>query len=276
MPGGRRQLEVHLRRALAAAGLMLGLTLAGCSLGLDHGPEGAALPAVGALAPPTANLTAATADDVAAPSPFDHGDAHPAITKLRQVIAHPSSAEILKPGPLPEMSLGRSDAPLAVVQYASLTCPYCRRFLIETFPEFKRRYLDTGKVRFILREFPIGFQSGAATIALRCAPASDYFKLYERFMMNQAAWVSQEVRHDPIYEIVKPSGLTRDKFDACYKDEGLIKALSDVKDRGRTLGVIGTPNFFVGDTLVKTPPSTADFFALLDARLAPAPQAKAN
>ena len=89
---------------------------------------------------------------------------------------NPSVAEIMKPGELPEMALGRKDAPVTIVQYASMTCPYCRQFQVDTFPVLKREYIDTGKVRYVLRaEFPIGKQSGLATIALRCAPADKYF-----------------------------------------------------------------------------------------------------
>ena len=116
----------------------------------------------------------------------------------------------------------------------------------------KREYIDTGKVRFIIREFPIGFQSGAATIALRCAPPEKYFELYAKFLEQQAKWVSQEVRHDPIFRIASQVGMTRAQFDACYQNQGMIEALKQIKDRGRTLGVIGTPNFFINNRLVKS------------------------
>src|SRR5690606_32364949 len=152
----------------------------------------------------------------------------------------------------PEMAIGRPDAPVTIVEYASLTCPYCRKFHAETFPQLKRAYIDTGKVRFILREFPIGFQSGAATLALRCAPPERYFELYGKFLEQQPRWVSQEVRHDPIFKVAAQVGMTRAQFDACYENQGMIDALKQIKDRGRTLGVIGTPNFFINDRLVKT------------------------
>jgi protein-disulfide isomerase len=170
----------------------------------------------------------------------------------REVIKNPTLADVMKTGPLPEMALGRADAPVTIIKYASLTCPYCRQFQLSTFPQLKREYIDTGKVRFIIREFPIGFQSGAATIALRCAPPEAYFRLYEKFLARQAAWVSQEVRRDAVFKIAAEVGITRAQFDACYQNQGMIEALKWVKEHGRTLGVIGTPNFFVNGKLVKS------------------------
>jgi protein-disulfide isomerase len=170
----------------------------------------------------------------------------------REVIENPALADVMKTGPLPEMALGRADAPVTIIKYASLTCPYCRQFQLGTFPQLKREYIDSGKVRFIIREFPIGFQSGTATIALRCAPPEAYFRLYEKFLVRQAAWVSQEVRRDSVFKIAAEVGMTRAQFDACYENQGMIEALKWVKERGRTLGVIGTPNFFINGKLVKS------------------------
>jgi protein-disulfide isomerase len=169
----------------------------------------------------------------------------------REVIANPTLDQVMLTGPLPERSLGRADAPVTLIKYASMTCPYCRKFQAETFPVLKREYIDTGKVRLILREFPIGHQSGAATIALRCAPADKYFALYDKIMAQQPSWVSQEVRLDPIFKVAAQVGMTRAQFDACQQDKGLIEGLRWVKDRGRTLGIIGTPNFFINGKLVK-------------------------
>jgi protein-disulfide isomerase len=170
----------------------------------------------------------------------------------REVIESPTVADIMLTGTLAEMSLGRADAPVTIVQYASLTCPHCRAFHLETFPEFKRTYIDTGKVRYVLREFPIGKTSGNATIALRCAKPEKYFDLYDRFMSQQASWVSQEVRLDSIFAVAKQVGMTRGEFDACLQNQGMIDALKWVKERGRKLGIIGTPNFFVQGKLVKS------------------------
>ena len=187
---------------------------------------------------------------------------------LRQVIANPTVAEIMQPGPLPEISVGRADAPVVIVKYMSLTCPFCRQFQASVYPELKRTYLDTGKVRLILREFPIGFQSGMATIALRCVPKERYVELYGRFLSQQARWVSQEVRRDPIVEVAKSVGLTRSAFDACIENRALIDGLKAIKDRGRTLGIIGTPNFFVDGRLVKKVLTMAEIRELVEPALA--------
>ena len=187
----------------------------------------------------------------------------------REVIQNPSIEEVMKPGPLPEMALGRADAPVTIIQYASMTCPYCRKFQIETFPALKREYIDTGKVRYVLRaEFPIGKQSGLATIALRCAPLDKYFVLYEKLMLQQAAWVSQEVRPDPILKVAAQVGMTRAQFDSCRENRGMIAALNVIKERGRTLGIIGTPNFFIQGKLVKSVIGINEIRAMVDPILA--------
>jgi protein-disulfide isomerase len=249
-----------LRKRRTFLALVLIAALGGCGgpgLTLADGGPGAQAPSAeaGVTTPDAPKFTPFT--DATGP---DHG--------RREVIKNPSLAEILKPGTLPEMALGRADAPVTIVQYASMTCPICRRFLAETFPTLKREYIDTGKVRFILRaEFPIGKQSGLATIALRCAPPSKYFTLYEKFMQQHPSWVSQEVRPDPIFKVASQVGMTRAQFDSCRENQAMIAAINGIKDRGRTLGVIGTPNFFVDGKLVKSFLSIAELRAMIDPAL---------
>jgi protein-disulfide isomerase len=235
--------------------LLLLAPLAGCS--------GEGLTLGGSFPVAAAAPGAVTADAGSATNPLS--DAPASSVGPREVIKNPTPAQILQPGGLPEMSLGRPDAPVVIVQYASMTCPICRRFHAETFPVLKREYIDTGKVRYILRaEFPIGKQSGLATIALRCAPPEKYFVLYEKLMAQQAAWVSQEVRPDPIFQVAAQVGMTRAQFDSCRENRGMIAAINGIKERGRTLGIIGTPNFFINGKLVKSFQSIADIRAMVD------------
>lgn len=194
----------------------------------------------------------------------------------REVIENPTKDEILQTGPLPEMAWGSETAPVTIIKYASLTCPYCKKFHAEVFPELKREYIDTGKVRFIIREFPIGKTSGNATIALRCAKPEKYLELYGKYLAQQASWVSQEVRFDPIYAVAAQVGLKRANFDACLQDQKLVDGLKWIKERGRKLGVIGTPNFFVDGKLIKKVLTIGDIRAMVDPLIAAQGQAPAT
>jgi protein-disulfide isomerase len=262
--GGARAATAH---AGPAALVLAALLLSACSG--NNPPNLPTLSAAGASA-----TTADTATGNAFPDaneakssngPFDPFSTTPqSASGGRQVIESPTIADIMMTGTLPEMSLGRPDAPVTIIQYQSLTCPHCRAFHRETFPELKRTYIDTGKVRFIMREFPIGKQSGNATIALRCAPPDKYFTLYGKFMEQQSSWVSQEVRLDPIFAVAKQVGMTREQFDSCLKNQAMIDGLKWVKERGRTLGIIGTPNFFVQGKLVKKTLAMGDIREMVD------------
>jgi protein-disulfide isomerase len=200
------------------------------------------------------------------PQPF--ADPSEKIITGRDVIEKPTLADIYAPSPLPEMSFGRPDAPVTIVQYASLTCKHCKNFHETVFPEFKKTYIDTGKVRYVLREFPIGKTSGMATITLRCAKPEKYLDLYTKFMAQQTNWVSQEVRLDPIFAVAEQVGMTRPEFDSCRENQGMIENLKWVKDRGRKLGIVGTPNYFVGDQLIKKELTMADIRTLVEPKLA--------
>ncbi len=165
--------------------------------------------------------------------------------ETRQRRTTPASiAELMQPGPLKEMTLGRAGAKVTVIEYFSLTCPVCHVFHKNTWPVFKKTYIDTGKIFFIAREFPIGRSSGNASIALRC-DEDNYFKLLDRYLAQQKRWVSQKVRLDAIHSIAAPFGLTRARFDSCLANQDIINGIKQVKQRGRDLGVIGTPTFFI-------------------------------
>lgn len=186
----------------------------------------------------------------------------------RQVIEAPTLAEILHPGPLPEIMIGKADAPVTVVEYASLTCPHCAKFHKEVFPQFKREYLDTGKVRLIMREFPIGRTSGMATIIMRCTKPEKQVELIGKFFAQQDTWVSQEVRLDPIFNVAKQVGMTRAEFDACQQNQSIIQSLKAIKERGRKLGIIGTPNFFIQEKRIKSTLTMDDIRAHVEPLLA--------
>lgn len=181
--------------------------------------------------------------------------------------ASPGIAQLMKEGPLGDKTLGPADAPVTVIEYVSLTCPYSRKFQRETFSRLKTDYIDQGKVRFIVREFPIGRSAAAAAVVTRAAPEDKYFVLYEKFLLQQKDWTSQEVRPDAIYKIATQVGMTRPAFDAALKDRAINDGLVWVKQRGREFGVSGTPTFFVNGEKRRGALSFDEIKGLIDTHL---------
>jgi protein-disulfide isomerase len=159
--------------------------------------------------------------------------------------AAPSAAELLEPGPLPEQSLGKSDAPVTVIEYASMTCGHCAQFHNTTYPELKKRYIDTGKVRYILREFPLDPLAAGAFMLARCAGQDKYFPLVETLFQQQRNWVVQKPI-EPLFAIAKQVGFTQQTFDACLRDQKMLDGIEAVRARGSDkFKVESTPTFFI-------------------------------
>ena len=163
----------------------------------------------------------------------------------------PVAAELLKEGPLGDKALGNPNAPVTMIEYASLTCPFCRKFHTTTYPRLKTEYIDTGKVRYIVREFPIGRSAAAAAVVTRCAPESQYFTLFDKFLVDQRHWTGQTVRPDAIYKVAAQTGMSRQTFDTCMANQTIIDGLVWVKQRGRKFGISGTPTFFINQKKIR-------------------------
>lgn len=181
------------------------------------------------------------------------GAGKPAPTAMLNADGTANLAELMKPGPLGEKALGSASAPATIIEYASLTCPYCKQFHIKTYPRVKKELIDTGKVRYIVREYPIGRTAGTAAIVARCAPEKDFFTLYDKFLTQQSKWTSQDVRPDAIYKIAAQTGMKRADFDACLSNKEIEEGLRSVKLRGREFGVSGTPTFFINGKKFRGP-----------------------
>jgi protein-disulfide isomerase len=153
--------------------------------------------------------------------------------------------ELMKPNPMGEMSMGNENAPITVVEYASMTCPHCAHFSATTFPELKKRYIDTGKVRFIFREFPLDQLAAAGFILARCASADKYFPLVETLFASQRDWVVQRPLQ-PLVAIAKQAGLSQEAFEACLDNREMLGKLEEVRNTAaEKFKVNSTPTFFV-------------------------------
>ena len=134
--------------------------------------------------------------------------------------AEVSMADLLVPGPLGDEIQGQADAPVTIVEYASMTCPHCSHFHETTYPEMKKKYIDTGKVRFIFREFPLDELAVAASMLARCAGGEKSIALIDVLFASQDKWAAR----DPIpalLQISKQAGFTQASFDQCLKDQAL-------------------------------------------------------
>ncbi|HLZ82125.1 MAG TPA: DsbA family protein [Caulobacteraceae bacterium] len=144
------------------------------------------------------------------------------------------------------MSLGNPRARVTVIEYASVGCPHCAVWANDVFPEFRSKYIDTGKVRFELHEMLTGNAALAAAgfLTARCAPPAKYFQVVDDVFAQQddIGRGGMEV----LEKIGEHAGLTRDRFNACLQDKAALDALSQRSDHAQAHGVTGTPTFFVG------------------------------
>ncbi|WP_184356628.1 DsbA family protein [Rhizobium sp. BK602] len=155
--------------------------------------------------------------------------------------------EVLKPGALPEIALGKEDAPVKIVEYMSLTCPHCAHFAVTTFDAIKQKYVDTGKVRFIIREFPFDPRAAAAFMLARCAPQEQYVPMVEMLFKQQIAWASPDVNgRDALLQMSKLAGFTEDSFTKCLTNQKLLDDVNSVRERAaKDFGVNATPTFLI-------------------------------
>ena len=135
-----------------------------------------------------------------------------------------SLTELLVPPELGDRSLGKEDAPVTVVEYASMTCPFCASFHEKTYPELKKRYVDTGKVRFIFREFPLDPLAAGASMLARCAEKEQFFPLIETLFQKQRQWAVDRPL-PPLMAIAKQAGFSEQKFNACLSDQKMLDAM---------------------------------------------------
>ncbi|MBN9669155.1 thioredoxin domain-containing protein [Roseibium aggregatum] len=154
--------------------------------------------------------------------------------------------KLLKPGPLGDKIVGDENAPVTIVEYASLTCGHCATFHKNTYPDLKKDYVETGKVRFIFREFPLDAVAAAGFMLARCQPQDKYFDTVDIMFEQQRSWAFTENPYQSLLDFSKQIGFTQESFEECLTDQGLLDAINAVKDRGANeFGVNSTPTFFI-------------------------------
>jgi protein-disulfide isomerase len=160
--------------------------------------------------------------------------------------------------------LGSPTAPITIVEYASLTCPHCAHFTDEVLPEIKKKWIDTGKVKLVLRDFPLDDEAVHASMIARCAPHDRFYAFIDTFFADQANWAAAPDYRGALSRLAELGGMSKNEVDSCLKDATLeSQVVSSRLVAANQLGVNATPTFFVNGTKFTGAPTVEEFDKLL-------------
>lgn len=173
--------------------------------------------------------------------------------------------ELMTPGPLEDISLGKADAPYTIVEYASMTCPHCAQFHKVVLPELQAKYIDTGQARLILREFPLDGLAMAAFMLARCAGPDRYYPMVGALFETQQTWaVPGTDGKEKLRLMAKQAGFSNEKFEQCLADKALFDKIAETRRIAHEkFGVDSTPSFFINGKRLKGEHQLKDFEALM-------------
>jgi protein-disulfide isomerase len=173
-----------------------------------------------------------------------------------------SASDVAKPVSLPDMALGPANATVTITEYASMTCPHCAAFNENVFPKIKSEYIDSGKVRYVFREFPLDIKAAAGSMLARCIAKDDagkYFAVVDMLFRQQNDWVTKNTT-ETLTRIGKQAGLSQQGVEDCLKDQALLdKIAADQKYASDVLKVDSTPTFFINGEKIKGETSFEEF-----------------
>jgi protein-disulfide isomerase len=174
--------------------------------------------------------------------------------------------ELMKAGDLPELAIGPADAKVTIVEYASMTCGHCKTFHTGTYPQLKTKYVDTSKVRFVFREFPLDPRAFAASMLARCAGGDKTLPMVSALFETQGDWAFVKENPTPkLFEVAKQAGFTQESFDKCLTDQALLDKLTAARTRAsEVFGVSSTPTFFINGKRLTESPTIEGFAKVLE------------
>ena len=188
--------------------------------------------------------------------------------------ALPAAAQAPKPDPAKAASLlavsqqdrvlGKPDAPITIIEYASLSCPHCAHFETQVLPQLKKKWIDTGKAKLVMRDFPLDEPALRAEMLVRCVPAEKFFPLVDTLFETQAKWVIAKDWRAALERTVRFAGIGKKEFDACLSNKALEDQVAQSRLVAATqLGVGSTPTFFVNGQKFEGAPTEEAFDQLL-------------
>jgi protein-disulfide isomerase len=190
------------------------------------------------------------------------------------VMALPAAAQAPKPDPAKAASLlavdsqdrvlGKPDAPITIVEYASLTCPHCAHFANDVLPKLKQKWIDAGKAKLILRDFPLDEPALRAAMLARCAPAERFYPLVDTLFETQDKWVMAKDWRGALEKTARLAAIGKKEFDSCLANKAMEDRVAQSRLTAATqLGVESTPTFFVNGSKFEGAPTEQAFDQLL-------------
>ncbi len=198
----------------------------------------------------------------AAVSAFSVGGAGFASAEVGDVI---DMAKLMAPKGMADHVLGSETALVTVIEYASPTCPHCAAFSNNTYPAFKAAYIDTGKIKFILRPFSRNVLDAAIFILAETAGPTNYHNVIETYFRTQGVWAVSDKPRDAILEVAKQLGFTEESFDAALTNQALFTGIEALRNQAvDEFGLTGTPTFYINGKTISGDKSLADLAAEID------------
>ncbi|WP_455481066.1 DsbA family protein [Bartonella sp. B12(2025)] len=190
-----------------------------------------------------------------------------ASTSSIKPVATVDMAEVLQSGRVKDRFEGEADAPVTIVEYASLTCIHCKHFYNDIFPKIRKEYIKTGKVKLIFREYAFDPRATAGFMLARCVPEDRYFPVIEVLFQKQHEWVWEKDALTPLKKISLMAGLTDESFNACLQNQSILDEVNASFERGKKLGVKATPTFFINGNKYEGAMSVEAFSSVIDSFL---------
>ncbi len=173
---------------------------------------------------------------------------------------------------------GSPNAPVTIIEYASMTCPHCARFQREVMPKLIQNYVDTGKVKIYFRDFPLDGAARLASALALCVPADKYYSFLDLLFLNQAKWLAdlnndQRITADEVVEglvqMGRFAGFSREKVESCISDQSALAYIDQTQAEAQAkYGITGTPTFIINGELHNGELHYEDLKKMIDTKLA--------
>ena len=163
--------------------------------------------------------------------------------------------------------IGEDDAPITIIEYASMSCSHCANFHNDTLPDLKKEYIDTGKVKYAFRDFPYNYPALLGSMVMRCIPQEVRYDYMNALYKLQKNWVSQESDKttQELYKIMQSGGMTKEEFDSCINNTDLEnKILQGRIDAQNEFDIASTPSFIINGKLEEGKKTIKEFRQIID------------